>query len=134
MNTSFNVQVKPYISINSLVDEDGDTYFEVKSYFEPNKYSEKNVGVFMFVSSETNEFILFLNKKNKIGQMRSNITRFYEPPLYTNIKFITKEKRKSKNTNLTSKIFGQDEELLKNLEFRKDQIIKQIEKRKKPSV
>jgi len=134
MNSSFNVQVKPFISIGSFVDEDGDTYFEVKSYFEPNKYSEKNVGVFMFVSSENSEFILFLNKKNKIGQMSYNTTRFYEPPLYTNMEFTTKEKRKSKNTNLTSSIFGQEEQILKNLEFRKDQIMKQIEKRKKPSI
>ena len=133
MNSNFNVQVKPFTSVGSFVDEDGDTYFEIKGYFEPNKYSEKNVSVFMFVSSTNDEFILFLNKKNKIGQMRSNITRFYEPPLYTNMTFKTKEKRKSKNTDLTSKIFGQDDEMLKNLEFRKSQIIKQIEKRTNPS-
>lgn len=134
MNRTFNVQVKPFISVGSFVDEDGDTYFEVKSYFEPNKYSERNVGVFMFVSSDTSEFILFLNKKNKIGQMRGNITRFYEPPLFTNMKFITKQKRKSKNSDLTSKIFGQDKELLKNLEFRRDQLNMLIDKIKKTSV
>lgn len=133
LGKTFNVQVKPFMTIQSFVDEDGDTYFEVKSYFEPNKYSERNIGLFMFVSSETDEFIAFANKKNKIGQMRGNITRFYEPPSYTNMKFITKEKRKSKNSDIISKIFGQDEELLKNLEFRKDQIMKQIEKRRKPS-
>jgi hypothetical protein len=134
MGKSFNIQVKPFMSIGSFVTDDGDTFFEIKSYFEPNKYSERNVSIFMFVDIEKNEFILFLNKKDKINQMRNNATRFSEPPLYTNIKFVTKEKRKSKNADLTSKIFGQDEEMIKNLEFRKDQIMKQIEKRKKPSI
>ena len=127
---SFNVQVKPFISVNSFVEPDGDTFFEVKTYLDINKYSEKNVNVFMFVDVPKSEFILFKNKKNKIGQMANNIVRFYEPPLYTNMVFDTKEKRKSKKFEPTNPIFGVETDVLKNLEFRKSQIDKLIQKQK----
>lgn len=126
----FNVQVKPFIRVGSYFEPDGDTFFEVTSYLDVNKYSEKNVDVFMFVDSQKGDFILFKNKKNKIGQMRNNIIRFYEPPLYTNMTFITKEKRKMKNFDDTDQIFGLETNLEKNLEFRKQQIDKLLDKMK----
>jgi hypothetical protein len=122
------LQVKPLIKVDSYVEPDGDTFFEVKSYLESNKYSERNVNIFMFVNYETNEFILFKNKKTKIGQMRGNITRFYEPPLYTNMTFQPKQKRKYKNLVSTDSLFDVNKDSLKNLEFRKSQIEKMIEK------
>ena len=60
------LQVKPFIKVKSYVEPDGDTFFEVTSYLESNKYSERNVNIFMFVNYETKEFILFKNKKTKI--------------------------------------------------------------------
>lgn len=123
----FNVQVKPFMSVNSFFEPDGDTFFEVKSYLEVNKYSETNVQVFMFVNSDLNEFILFKNKKTKIGQMTNNIIRFYEPPLYTNMTFVTKQKRKKNKFEDTEKIFGLDTSLEKNLEFRSQTIQKLLQ-------
>lgn len=128
------VQVKPFIKIDSYVELDGDTFFEVKSYFESNRYSERNVFIFMFVNSESEEFILFKNNKTKIGQMRNNITRFYEPPLYTNMVFVNKEKRRSKTLSPADELFNVGNETLKNLEFRKAQIEKIIEKLQKKVV
>jgi hypothetical protein len=128
------LQVKPFIKVESYVEPDGDTFFEVKSYLDANKYSERNVNIFMFVNYETKEFILFKNKKTKIGQMRGNLTRFYEPPLYTNMNFESKQKRKYKNLAPTDSLFDVNTDTLKNLEFRKTQIEKMIEKLKKKSV
>ena len=125
------LQVKPFVKVESYVEPDGDTFFEVKSYLDANKYSERNVNIFMFVNYETKEFILFKNKKTKIGQMRGNLTRFYEPPLYTNMDFKSKEKRKYKNLVPTDSLFDVNTDTLKNLEFRKSQIEKMIEKIKK---
>lgn len=127
-NRQFNVQVKPFMSVGSFVEEDGDTFFEVKSYFEPNKYAEKNVNIFMFVSSDLEQFISFANIKSQINQMRNNVTRFYEPPIYTNMKLETKEKKKPKNADLIYSTFSQEDEKIKNLEFRRDQINKLINK------
>jgi len=90
--TPYNVQVKPLISVSSYIDLDGNIFFEVTCYLDVSKYSEKNVDVFMFVNSMTNQFILFKNKKNKITQIENNLIRFYEPPVYTNITVETKEK------------------------------------------
>ena len=122
------IQVKPFMKIDSYVEPDGDTFFEVKSYLDSNRYSERNVNIFMFVNSQTEDFILFKNKKTKIGQMRNNITRFYEPPLYTNMVFVSKQKRKSKTLAPTDSLFNIDNDTLKNLEFRKSQIEKMIGK------
>jgi hypothetical protein len=88
----FNVQVKPIINVNSYSEPDGTTFFEVTCYLDTSKYSEKNVDVFMFVNSKRNHFILFKNKKNKITQIESNLIRFYEPPIYTNMNLKTEEK------------------------------------------
>ena len=126
-----NLQVKPFIKVESYVAPDGDTFFEVKSYLDANKYSERNVNIFMFVNYETKQFILFKNKKEDINQMRSNLTRFYEPPLYTNMTFETKQKRQNKNSAPTDSLFDVNTNRLKNLEFRKAQIenlISQIKK------
>jgi hypothetical protein len=125
------VQVKPFIKIDSYVEPDGDTFFEVKSYFESNRYSERNVFIFMFVNFESEEFILFKNNKTKIGQMRNNITRFYEPPLYSNMVFVNKEKRRSKALAPADELFNVDNETLKNLEYRKAQIERLINNYKK---
>lgn len=126
-----NIQVKPFISVNSYFEPDGDTFFEVKSYLEVNKYSEKNVQVFMFVNSDLNEYILFKNKKTKIGQMTNNIIRFYEPPLHTNMTLETKQKRKRNKFEDTDKIFGLDTSLEKNLKFRSQTIQKLLQDLKK---
>lgn len=116
---SFNVQVKPFIFVKSYFEPDGDTFFEVKSIkFKSNNYSEKNVKMFMFVNIENNQYILFKNNKNKIGNMNNDITRFYDPPLDTNITFEDKKKRQSKKFKGIDDIFGVDTNLEKNLEFR----------------
>lgn len=127
---NINIQVKPFKEVNSFVEPDGDTFFEVISYMTASRYAQNRVHVFMFVNPEKNDFILFKNLKNKIGQMAPNRIRFYEPPLYTNMSFETKQKRKSTVSEPTSKIFGINTDVLKNLEFRRAQIEKQIEKQK----
>lgn len=125
---NFNVQVKGFKKVASYVEPDGDTFFEVTSDLTISKYSERNVDVFMFVNIDTSQYILFKNKKNKMSQMRSDIVRFYEPPLYTNMSFQTTQKRKMKDFEETDKLFGVETNLLKNLEFRRDQIQKMIDK------
>jgi len=125
------IQVKPFTKTESFVEPDGDTFFEVHSYLDANRYSERIVNIFMYVNSETEEFILFKNKKLKIGQLRGNVTRFYEPPLYTNISFTVKQKRKYKTLDSTEDLFDANADMLKNLEFRKSQIEKMIGKIKK---
>ena len=125
---STNIQVKPYIRVGSFFTPDGDTFFEVTAYLDVNRYSEKNVDVFMFVNPNEQKFILFSNNKNKIGQQRSNIIRFYEPPLFTNMTFVTKQKRTSKSFSDTETLFGLENDLEKNLRFRKQQIEKLIDK------
>ena len=125
------IQVKPFTKAESFVEPDGDTFFEVHSYLDANRYSERIVNIFMYVNSETEEFILFKNKKLKIGQLRGNVTRFYEPPLYTNISFTVKQKRKYKTLDSTENLFDANADMLKNLEFRKSQIEKMIGKIKK---
>lgn len=127
-NKSTNIQVKPYTKVGSYFEPDGDTFFEITSYLDVNKYSEKNVDVFMFVKSDEQKFILFNNKKNKIGQMRNHVIRFYEPPLFTNMTFITKQKRKMKSFDDTETLFGLETDLEKNLRFRKEQIEKLLDK------
>jgi hypothetical protein len=127
------VQVKKFDKVASYVEDDGDTFFEVTSDLVPNKYSEKNVDIFMFVSPDSQEYILFANKKTKIGQMKSNITRFYEPYLMKsdNINFQHKQKRKMKSFDPTYNLFGMEKNKLANLYFRKAEIEKQIAKMEK---
>ncbi len=88
----FNVQVKPLENVGTYLDSEGNTFFEVTCNLNVNKYSEKNVDVFMFVNSITSQFILFKNKKNKITQIEKKLIRFYEPPVYTNIILKTEKK------------------------------------------
>jgi hypothetical protein len=127
------VQVKKFDKVASYVEDDGDTFFEVTSDLQANKYSEKNVDIFMFVSPDSQEYILFANKKTKIGQMRNNIVRFYEPFLMKseNINFTHKQKRKMKNFDPTYNLFGMEKNKLDNLYFRKSEIEKQISKMEK---
>jgi len=129
---SLNVQVKPFKKISSFVERDGDTYFEVTfgSSVIISKYSQRNVDVFMFVDVDKNEFIIFKNIKTKIGQMTSTIVRFYEPPLATNMVFVTKQKIKRKDFEPIDKLFGAQTDILKNLEFRRAHIERMIEKEK----
>jgi hypothetical protein len=129
-NKSINIQVKPFVKVDSYVELDGDTFFEVKSmFFEPNKYSERNVSTFMFVNVDEDKYILFKNNKTKIGQMRNHITRFYEPYLYTNINFEeSKQKKNSKSLDHINDAFDVKNNTLKNLEFRKNVIEKMIKK------
>jgi hypothetical protein len=129
-NKSINIQVKPFVKVDSYVELDGDTFFEVKSmFFEPNKYSERNVSTFMFVNVDEDKYILFKNNKTKIGQMRNHITRFYEPYLYTNINFEeSKQKKNSKSLDHINDVFDVKNNTLKNLEFRKNVIEKMIKK------
>lgn len=127
------IQVKKFDKVASYVEDDGDTFFEVTSDLIPNKYSEKNVDIFMFVSTDSKEYILFANKKTKIGQMKSNITRFYEPYLMKSdgINFTHKQKRKMKSFDTTYNLFGMEKNKLDNLYFRKSEIEKQISKLEK---
>lgn len=127
----YTVQVKPFQSVKSFISVDGDTFFEVKAYLDVNKYSSRNVNVFMFVSHQDQKYILFSNNKNKITQMRGNSIRFYEPPLYHNFtesELTTKVKRQYNKGLETSIFFDQPSETLKNLYFRKEQIEKLIKK------
>lgn len=123
----YNIQVKPFTTVNSYFEPNGDTFFEVKSYLEVNKYSETNVQVFFFVNNTLDKFILFINEKTKIGQMSNDIIRFYEPPLFTNITFKTKQKRKKNKFDDIEKLFGLDNSLEKNLEFRSQTLQKLLQ-------
>lgn len=127
---SINIQVKPFVKVDSYVELDGDTFFEVKSmYFDANKYSERNVSAFMFVNINEGNYILFKNNKTKIGQMRNHITRFYEPYLDSNINFEeSKQKKNSKSLDHINDAFNVKTNTLKNLEFRKNVIEKMIKK------
>lgn len=130
-NIVLNAQVKPFSQITSFYDDEGDTFFEVKSFqFNHEKYRETNVQLLIFVNTETNQFIIFQNKKQKIAAISTTkTTRFYEPPLYTNMTFKTVKKRKS--SDKPSTFFGVDSDKLKNLEFRIDQMMKLRDQYKK---
>jgi len=115
-DVNLNYQVKPFSSVISFIDDEGDTFFEVKSYVDVTKYSEKNVNVFMFVDSTNNQFISFANVKRKIGKVGANTIRFYEAPLETNMTFKTRKKKSS--LNVASKLYGLDDKKLENIDFR----------------
>ena len=123
----FSVQVKPFTDVISVVDSDGDTFFEVLSWLDPFKYSKTNVQVFMFVNTTNREYILFQNRPNKISKEKRGIIKFYEPYLDTNVD-IQKKKTTYRNqhSDTTSKVFNTSEERLKNLMFRKSEIEKLI--------
>jgi hypothetical protein len=115
-DVNLHYQVKPFSSVTSFIDDEGDTFFEVKSYVDVTKYSEKNVNVFIFVDSLNNQFISFANVKRKIGKVGNNTIRFYEAPLETNMTFKTRKKKSS--LNVASKLYGLDDKKIENIDFR----------------
>jgi hypothetical protein len=123
-----HIQVKPFEKVESMISPDGDTYYRVKAYVDTNKYSDRNVDIFMFVSFENSKYILFSNNKNKIAQMRNNYIRFYEQYLDTNIEFTTKLNKPKNKSIETSKVFNKDQDVLKTLYLRKQQIEDLIKK------
>ena len=126
-NKRFIVQVKPFEKVQSFVDKDGDTFYEVDSYFDPTRYSEKNVQVFLFVNTYDNTYIGFENKKSKIRKWSGKKIRFYEPHYLSNIEFEGKTKiKKQKVSTLGDDLFKMGERRLENLIFRKNEIEKLI--------
>jgi hypothetical protein len=126
---TFFVQVKPFTKVRSLVDRDGDTFFEVNSRgFDPTKYSQKNIQVFLFVDYENQQYIGFENKQNKIKKSTNEITRYDEPYLLSNVNFEGQTKVKTyRSTPVEDDIFKVGDRRLQNLEFRKAEIEKMIE-------
>lgn len=136
------VQVKPFEGVKSYVDEhEGNTFFQVKSWFNPSKYSEKNVEIFFFVNYDKKEHIAFLNERRNIKHISTQYTNFYEPYLLTNISFKNEVKPKKYNVKNLGKqeevkdLFKTNERRLQNLEFKKRAlellIQKEIEKQNK---
>jgi len=125
-DTVFYVQVKPFIKVESFVDRDGDTFFEVTAFYDPKKYSEKNVQVILFVNDSSGDYIAFENKRNQILSKSNTVVNFYEPYLMTNIEFATKYKE-YRRKDLGDELFGMGERRLENLLFRKSEIEKLIE-------
>jgi len=118
------VQVKPFERIDSYVDAtEGETFFQVKAYFDHTKYSEKNVDIFFFVKG--NEYVAFQNERKKIKQTSPNVTNFYEPYLLSNVDFsqVPKPKlyRKTKQgkQDEVKKLFKTSQRKLQNLIFKK---------------
>jgi hypothetical protein len=122
----FYVQVKPFKKITSFVDRDGDTFFEVNAYFDPKKYSERNVQVILFVDSQTGDYVAFENKRNRILAKSASVVNFYEPFLMSNITF-TSQIKKYLRKDLGDELFDMGSRRLQNLIFRKDEIEKLIE-------
>jgi len=123
---TFYVQVKPFTRVESYIDRDGDTFFEVTAYYNPTKYSERNVQVILFINDQTNEYIAFENKRNQILLKSTTTINFYEPFLMTNIQFATKFKE-YRRKDLGDELFGMEERRLETLIFRKAEIEKLIE-------
>lgn len=123
------VQVKPFEKIESFIDVNGDTFYEVTSYLDPTKYSQKNVQVFFFVDYEKQKHISFENKKYSIRKWSYNKIRFYEDWLMTNISFKNSDTKikKYRNSPIEDTLFKVGERRLQNLEFRKKEIEKLIE-------
>lgn len=136
--SSFHVQVKPFEEIKSYVDEDNaDTYFQLKTFYNPTKYSEKNVDIIFFVNFESQQYILFANNRSKIAAKSNNSVAFYEPYLLTNIEFKTQyKKRKTSKVKQTKKdlvkdLFNANLRKIKDLEFKKAALEKLIQREKK---
>lgn len=136
--SSFHVQVKPFEEIKSYVDEDNaDTYFQLKTFYNPTKYSEKNVDIIFFVNFESQQYILFANNRSKIVAKSNNSVAFYEPYLLTNIEFKTQyKKRKTSKVKQTKKdlvkdLFNANLRKIKDLEFKKAALEKLIQREKK---
>lgn len=125
---SFHIQVKPFISIKKYMDDEDSIYYEVNALYDSKRYSDKNVQIIMFVNYQTNEYVMFNNKKAKIGEVRKNLTRFYESPLSTNMSLPLKQKRISKKSKVTQAHFGNVDKMvqLADLEVKKQKIEKLI--------
>jgi hypothetical protein len=135
---SFHVQVKPFEEVKSYVDEENaDTYFQLKTYYNPSKYSEKNVDIIFFVNFDSQKYILFANNKKYIVAKSTNSVAFYEPYLLTNIEFNTQYKKRKQSKNKQTKkdyvkdLFKVNMRKLKDLEFKKEALEKLIQKEKK---
>lgn len=123
-NNILYVQVKPFIKIKSYIDaSEGDTFFQLNAYFDPSKYSEKNVDIFFFVNGT--EYVAFQNDRKKIKQSTPNITNFYEPYLLSNIVFDKQPKPKiyrkatAGKQEDVKKLFKTSQRKLENLIFKK---------------
>jgi len=134
-NGSFGIQVKPLEKVLSVTEINGDTYFEVYAGgFNPYKYKEDDVKIFMFVNSIDKKYILFKNERRKLyknGGFWANPTIFYEEILKTNINPIKSKKIKDNNSQINSddafsKTFNTGETRLNDLIFRKKEITKMI--------
>ena len=127
------VQIKPFDKIKNVVDEFGDTYFEVSPvYFKSDRYSQKNVNFFLFVKDA--DYIMFQNYKQRMRSVGSNTLRFYEPPVIQNVDVpVTMARTRNKDIKATQSEFGMSDEKkqLENLLFKKAEIEKLIEKTKK---
>lgn len=127
---NYTVQVKPYKTVSSLIEPDGETYIQVQSSVDTTRYSSRNVDIFMFVSPSEDKFILFPNKKGSINQTKFGTARFYEEPLYTNITFPKSRKTpEKKGEGDAGKFFRGDDEnaVLQSLYYKKEQIEKLID-------
>lgn len=127
------VQIKPYEKIKNIVDEFGDTYFEISPvYFKAERYSQKNVNFFLFVNGA--DYIMFQNYKQRMRSVGSTTMRFYEPPVISNVEVpVTQARIRNKDIKDTQAEFGMsdDKKTLENLLFKKAEIEKLIEKTKK---
>ena len=124
----FHVQVKPFIKITKYMDQEDTIYYEVNSEFKTGKYGERTIQLIMFVNYDSKEYILFNNKKAKIGEVRAGVTRFYEEPLTTNMSFPIKPKRIIKSSVSTQSSFGVEDKtvMLSDLETKKAKLEKLI--------
>ena len=134
-NGSFGIQVKPLEKVLSVTEINGDTYFEVYAGgFNPYKYKEDDVKIFMFVNSIDKKYILFKNERRKLyknGGFWANPTIFYEEIIDTNINPIKSKKIKDDNSQINSddafsKTFNSGKTRLNDLMFRKKEITKMI--------
>lgn len=129
---TFTVQVKPYYKIDKFIDDEGSVYYEVQSKgYDPTRYSPTNVQTIMFVRDE--DFIVFVNSRNKIGKVSDGVTRFYEEPLYSNMNFPNeKTKRRSTTTRMVKNVFdyGKNESEIERLEIKRAAIERLINKLK----
>jgi hypothetical protein len=142
-NENYYVQVKPFKSVKSYIDEfEGDTFFQVESSLDPTKYSEKNVQIFFFLNYQENEYIAFSNEKRKI-KYSSPYTNFFEPYLITNIKFPKKTPKRFSQINIdkhekVKDLFKTSERKIENLKYKRDAldalIKKELEKIEKMNV
>lgn len=125
----FQVQVKPFSKVTKRIDIDGDIFYEVKSYLDILKYSNKNVQVFLFMNVDNGQYIAFENKRNKIVKTTSNTINFHEPYLITNIELPLTKKRYIRK-NLGNDVFDMTKKRIEYLELKKSELEILIKKEK----